>query len=112
MKLTTIRHFGFLFIVCFSLFFAMASVSQATSSDFALAFNEAYKEANELRKQSGKLGHEWRDIRKLLKQAAEAAQTGDQEKAMKLVAEAKFQSEAAIVQANREQKLWEGRVIR
>ena len=75
-------------------------------------FNSAIVEANELRKKSGELAHEWRDTAKLLKSAQAAASEGDLDKAMKLVAEAKFQSEAAINQAEREARLWEGRVVR
>ena len=75
-------------------------------------FNAAFTEANKARKMSGSLGHEWRDTAKFLKQAVEAAKSGNFEKAMKLIAQAKFQSEAAIFQANREASLWEGRVVR
>ena len=75
-------------------------------------FNAAFVEANEARKMSGSLGHEWRDPVKFLRAAQKAAVDGDLVKAMKLVAQAKFQSDAAIVQANREQSLWIGRVIR
>lgn len=96
-----------LFVVA-SLAFGMAVASEPTVEEF----NMAFKEANELRKTAGSLGHEWRDTAKILKSAAEAAQNGELEKAMKLVAQAKLQSEAGIVQANRESSLWEGRVIR
>ena len=74
--------------------------------------NTAFAEANDLRKQAGELAHEWRDTAKILKSAQEAAAEGDLEKAMKLIAEAKFQSEAAINQAERESRLWIARVVR
>lgn len=94
--------------VAASLTFGIAGATEPTVEEF----NNAFKEANELRKTAGSLGHEWRDTAKILKNAAAAAQEGDLQKAMKLVAEAKLQGEAGIVQANRESSLWEGRVIR
>ena len=89
-------------------FAGIASASEPTAEDF----NAAFTEANEARKMAGELGHEWRDTAKLLKQAQEAAEGGDLNKAMKLVAKAKLQGEAGIVQAKRESTLWESRVIR
>lgn len=90
------------------MFCAMAIAEQVSVEQF----NDAFVEANELRKKSGELSHEWRDTVKLLKSAQAAAQDGDLEKAMRLVGEARFQSEAAIKQADRESRLWEGRVVR
>ncbi len=91
--------------------FAVAGVvgaSEPTVEDF----NQAFTEANEARKMAGELGHEWRDTAKILKKAQETAQSGDLKKAMELVAQAKLQGEAGIVQGQRESSLWEGRVIR
>ena len=76
------------------------------------AFNAALVKANETRKQASAAKHEWRDTAKLLKNAQKAAEGGDFDKAMALVAEAQLQSEQAVIQAERESKLWEGRVIR
>ena len=53
-------------------------------------FNAAFVEANEARKMSGSLGHEWRDTVKILRAAQKAAEGGDLVAAMKLVAQAKF----------------------
>ncbi len=92
---------------------ALTVGTSATSDQISIEqFNAALTEANDLRKKAGELAHEWRDTAKLLKSAQAAAEEGDLEKAMKLVAEAKFQSEAAANQAEREQRLWEGRVVR
>ena len=76
------------------------------------AFNEALVKANETRKQAAEMSHEWRDTAKMLKNAQKAAEEGDLEKAMALVAEAQIQSEQAIIQAQREASLWESRIIR
>ena len=91
-----------------SLTFSIAGATEPTVEEF----NQAFQEANELRKTAGSLGHEWRDTAKILRSAVEAAQNGELEKAMNLVAQAKLQGEASIVQAKRESSLWEGRVIR
>lgn len=93
-----------------ALFFTACAVgaSEPTAEDF----NNAFAAANDTRKMAGELGHEWRDTAKILKKAQETAAAGDLKKAMELVAEAKLQGEAGIVQANRESALWEGRVIR
>ena len=96
-------------VACALLFTAgVVGASEPTAEDF----NKAFAEANEARKMAGTLGHEWRDTAKILKQAQESAVAGDLKKAMELVAEAKLQGEAGIVQATRESALWEGRVIR
>ena len=97
-------------VVASALFFAAGVVgaSEPTAADF----NKAFADANDARKMAGELGHEWRDTAKILKKAQETAAAGDLKKAMELVAEAKLQGEAGIVQAKRESALWEGRVIR
>lgn len=109
MKLTTLQNSAASLAFGFFLSLGLAATSQSAT---VAEFNAAIIEANDLRKQARQLKHEWRDTAKILRKAQEAAQEGDLDKAMKLVAEAKNQSEAAIFQANREEKLWEARVIR
>ena len=108
MRSTITKLFISLLFVSAAVSFNVANASEPTVEEF----NAAFVEANEARKMSGSLGHEWRDPVKFLRAAQKAAVDGDLVKAMKLVAQAKFQSDAAIVQANREQSLWIGRVIR
>ena len=108
MRSTITKLFISLLFVSATVSFNVANASEPTVEEF----NSAFVEANEARKMSGSLGHEWRDPVKFLRAAQKAAVDGDLVKAMKLVAQAKFQSDAAIVQANREQSLWIGRVIR
>jgi hypothetical protein len=108
MRSTITKLFISLLFVSATVSFNVANASEPTVEEF----NAAFVEANEARKMSGSLGHEWRDPVKFLRAAQKAAVDGDLVKAMKLVAQAKFQSDAAIVQANREQSLWIGRVIR
>ncbi len=75
-------------------------------------FEAAWKAADEKRMEAAAVGYEWRDTKKFLKQAKEAAEQGDLDKAMKLVAKAHEQSEDAITQQAREVHLWSSRVIR
>ena len=76
------------------------------SDDFAAA----WEAADQVRKEAGKVGYEWRDTAKLLKKAQTAAEKGEMEKAMKLVAQAHEQAEDAIAQGARESELWMARV--
>ncbi|MBX2867856.1 MAG: hypothetical protein KTR18_04245 [Acidiferrobacterales bacterium] len=73
-------------------------------------FSAAWDAADAKRKEAGKMGAEWRDTGKMLKQAKKAAEEGDEAKAMKLVAKALEQSEDAIAQYQREGNLWAARV--
>ncbi len=109
MKFTTLRIYLFSLLFSLLLSFGLIGVSQSATVE---EFNVAFVEANDLRKQARALKHEWRDTVKILRQAQKAAQAGDLDKAMQLVAKAKFQGEAAIFQANRELSLWKGRVVR
>ena len=83
-----------------------ASFTAFASEDF----NAAWEAADAKRAEAGKAGFEWRDTGKMLKQAKEAAEGGDMEAAMKLVAKAQEQSEDALAQGEREANLWQARV--
>ena len=73
-------------------------------------FNAAWEAADAKRAEAGKAGFEWRDTGKMLKQAKEAAEGGDMETAMKLVAKAHEQAEDGLAQGKREANLWQARV--
>ncbi len=75
-------------------------------------FNTAFAKANDTRKMAAELGHEWRDTAKILKSAQETAVAGQLSEAMELVAQAQQQADQGIVQAEREETLWLGRIIR
>ncbi len=75
-------------------------------------FNTAFTKANETRKMAAELGHEWRDTAKILKTAQESAEAGQLVEAMELVAQAQHQADQGVVQAEREETLWLGRIIR
>ena len=73
-------------------------------------FNAAWDAADARRMDAAAIGYEWRDTGKILGQAKAAAEEGDIESAMKLVAKAHEQSEDAIAQQAREADLWQARV--
>ncbi len=73
-------------------------------------FSAAWDAADAKRKEAAALGYEWRDTGKVLKQAKQAAEDGDNEKAMKLAAKALEQSSDAIDQHARESLVWQARV--
>ena len=73
-------------------------------------FDAAWDAADARRMDAAAVGFEWRDTGKILGQAKAAAEEGDLEAAMKLVAKAHEQSEDAIAQQAREAELWQSRV--
>jgi len=54
--------------------------------------------------QANALGHEWRDTRKLIKKAQQAAADGETEQALTLARQAQLQGEAAVQQALSQQE--------
>lgn len=69
------------------------------SSIAASSFDKAVKSATAEINKAKAVGYEWRDSRKLLKQAAKAEKKGDHKKAMALVAKAKKQGQLSVAQA-------------
>lgn len=78
----------------------------------ASEFERRYDEAERLRVQAAEQGYEWIGTKKLLDQAAAAADEGDTETALELAEQARFQAEAALQQAERENDAWRRRVVR
>ncbi len=87
--------------------FSLVIGSNSFASD---EFTAAWDAADQRRQDAAAVGYEWRDTGKILGQAKDAADGGDMDKAMKLVAKAHEQSEDAIAQQAREAKLWQARV--
>jgi hypothetical protein len=78
----------------------------------ASEFERRYGEAESLRVEAAEQGYEWIGTQKLLDEAAAAAEAGDTEAALELAEQARFQSEAALQQAERETEAWRRRVVR
>lgn len=66
------------------------------------AFAAAMADAKAEYSKAEEAGYAWRDTKDLMDKADEAMKAGDAEKAMKLVGQAKRQSEHALAQAERE----------
>lgn len=62
-------------------------------------YEAAMAAAKQAQQAAAKAGGEWRDIGKFLKQAEEAANKGDYDKAVKLANKAEFQAKAGREQA-------------
>ena len=91
----------------------LASVLAASVSFGATAsedFDAAWAEADAKRQEAAAVGFEWRDTKKTLDAAKKAAEEGDMDKAMQLVAKALEESSDAIAQEKRESTLWQARV--
>lgn len=91
-------------IACFSILLLTAGC--------ASEFERRYDEAERLRVQAAEQGYEWIGTKKLLDQAAAAADEGDTDTALELAEQARFQAEAALQQAERENDAWRRRVVR
>ena len=75
-------------------------------------FEQRLAEAEHLRADAAAAGVEWLQTEALLDQARDAAAQGDTDAAMTLVDKARFQSEAALRQAEYESTAWQDRVIK
>ncbi len=75
-------------------------------------FEQRFDEAESLRQQAAAQGYEWIATAGLLEQAEALAADGDAEGALALVEQARFQSAAALEQAEREAAAWQGRVLK
>ena len=92
-----------------TLLIALASASSA--ADKAI-FDVAYAAADEARKGAAAVKFEWRDTRKMLKNAKALAGKGDYAKAVALANKAKAQGEAGQRQAVEQEKLWRSFVVK
>jgi hypothetical protein len=68
--------------------------------------------AESLRQQAAAKGYEWIGTADLLEQAEALATNGDTAGALALVEQARFQSAAALEQAEREAGAWQSRVLK
>ena len=75
-------------------------------------FERQWAEAEQLRLEAAAAGAEWLKTEALLDQARDEAAEGDMDAALALVEKARFQSEAALRQADYESTAWQNRVIK
>ena len=83
----------------------------AWASDEA-TFKSAYQAAAAARKAAKKAGFEWRDTRKMLRQARKLAKKGKYAKAVELADQARRQSELGLIQAEEQESAWEAAVLK
>ena len=83
----------------------------ARASDEA-TFKTAYAAAVAARKAVAKAGYEWRDTKKMLRQARKLAKQGEYEQAVELSNRARRHSELGLIQAEEQESAWEAAVLR
>ena len=83
----------------------------ARASDEA-TFKATYQAAVAARKAVAKVGFEWRDTKKLLRQARKLAKSGEYAKAVKLASLARRQAELGLIQAEEQESAWEAAVLK
>ena len=83
----------------------------ATANDEA-TFVDVYNAAVAARKAAAEAGYEWRDMKKLLRQARKLAKKGELEKAIELANRAKRQGELGLIQAEEQEAVWRAAVVK
>ena len=78
----------------------------------ASEFEQRFAEADAFRLEAAAQGYEWLETAALLDEAREQVEQGDVATALVLIDKARFQAEAALLQAEREQEAWKGRVVK
>ena len=84
---------------------------QTRASDEA-TFKAAYQAAVAARKAAAGVGFEWRDTKKLLREARKLAKGGEYAKAARLASRAKRQADLALIQAEEQESAWEATVLK
>ena len=104
---------------CFAASVAAAALAVSTWSwaPYVLASDEAtfkvaYEAAVAARKAAVEVGFEWRDTRKMLRQARKLAKKGEYAKAVKLANQARRQGELGMVQAEEQETAWRAAVLK
>ena len=85
--------------------------SPALAGD-AATFEAAYQSADAARMAAAEVGFEWRDTKKMLRQAKKLAEKGEYEQAIALANRAKRQGEFGVLQAEEQEKTWQSRVLK
>ena len=75
-------------------------------------FKAAYVAAAAARKAAAQAGYEWRNTRKMLRQARKLAKKGEYAKAVELANRAKRQSELGLIQAEEQESAWRASVVK
>ena len=90
----------------------VATAPRVASAADAATFQAAYENAQASRKKAAAAGFEWRDVKKMLKQAKKLADKGEYEQAEQLAIEAKMQADLGVKQAESQAEAWRSAVLR
>ena len=90
---------------------ALGWAPDSRASDEA-TFKAAHSAAAAVRKAVRKAGYEWRDTKKMLRQARRLAKKGEYEKAVELANRARRQAELGLIQAEEQESAWEATVLK
>ena len=74
-------------------------------------FKSAFAAAVEAWKAAAEVGYEWRDTKKMLRQARKLAKKGEFGKAVVLANRAKRQGELGVMQAEEQEAVWRAAVV-
>ena len=83
----------------------------AEASDEA-TFKAAYEAAAAAQKSAVEVGFEWRDTKKMLRQASTLAKKGEFAKAVALANQARRQGELGVMQAEEQETVWRAMVVK
>jgi hypothetical protein len=90
----------------------VAVIMLLTTPVLAAELDARLAEAESLRQQAAQAGYEWLETAALLEQARTEMENGSLENALALIEKARFQAEAALLQASHEAEAWRSRVVR
>ena len=93
-------------------FMAGAPCATASEADDAEAFKAAYEAGKAARKAAAAVGFEWRDTKKMLRQANKLAEKGEYRKAIELANKARRQGEHGVAQAREQETAWKEAVLK
>ena len=91
---------------------ASCAATRASEADDAETFKAAYEAGKAARKAAAAVGFEWRDTKKMLRQAKKLAEKGEYEEAIELANEAKRQGEHGVAQAREQETAWKEAVLK
>ena len=91
---------------------ALAAVAPHAPASDEATYKAAFDAAMVARRAAAKAGFEWRDTRKLLRQARSLAKKGEYERAVELAHRARRQGELALMQAGEQEAAWREAVLK
>ena len=91
---------------------AASAWTPGASATDAATFEAAHEAGEAARKAAAAVGFEWRDTKKMLKQARKLAEEEKYEEAVALANQARRQGEHGVAQAKEQEAAWQRRVLR